>query len=250
MAIRICVGPYVVDKQGGLQQVLVTYHCLLEGLTLFWFKYAQSSHTSQLDDSVTPGNVETWPAAKSTDTFKTLAATSLLSLSLPSSHARYHVIRYFLEGLPPQLSINRLVSSLLHPAWSKLHRVSSNHQTLLNKLKQSCLVNHPWTMSVWRESHHSKRSWPFASPPCTGKWWKALNLWVVSPFFSSPSTLKLIGAMAAIEKMRYADCWVEQPRGFRSENSSSASKSSELSTLICFFGISKFEKMFLRKPAS
>jgi len=35
MAIRICVGPCVVDKQGGLQQVLVTYHCLLEGLTLF-----------------------------------------------------------------------------------------------------------------------------------------------------------------------------------------------------------------------
>lgn len=77
----------------------------------FWFKYAQSSHTSQLDDSVTPGNVETWPAAKSTETFKTLAATSLLSLSLPSSHARYHVIRYFLERLPTQLSINRLVSS-------------------------------------------------------------------------------------------------------------------------------------------
>ena len=91
--------------------IQICSNCLLEGLTLFWFKYAQSSHTSQLDDSVTPGNVETWPAAKSTETFKTLAATSLLSLSLPSSHARYHVIRYFLEGLPTQLSINRLVSS-------------------------------------------------------------------------------------------------------------------------------------------
>ena len=58
------------------------------------------------------------------------------------------------------------------------------------------------------------------------------------------------GSYGSFRKNENADCWVEQPRGFRSENSSSASKSSELSTLICFFGVSKYEKMFLRKPDS
>lgn len=196
MAIRICVGPCVVDKQGGLQQVLVTYHCLLEGLTLFWFKYAQSSHTSQLDDSVTPGNVETWPAAKSTETYHYPCQVHMLDIMSLGT---------FLKDSPHN---SQSIDLYLHPFTAPcLEQIAPCILKPPNPLKQSCLVNHPWTMSVWRESHHSKRSWPFASPPCTSKWWKALNLWVVFPFFSSPSTVSSVYPEANRSYGSYGKKW-------------------------------------------